>query len=84
MAPLYKRAMQARNIQWLGLKLSPNLMLGLSDEKDQDEENRGWEEEYLNDGFYPPKGTPTLLHWEVRGSIKALKEIQKEDQLLRG
>ena len=36
-APLYKRVMEARKIQWLGLKLRPLLLLGLSDGKFQDE-----------------------------------------------
>ena len=79
MAPLYKRALPAKKIQWLGLNLSPPLLLGLSDGKDQDEHNKEWEEEEKNDGFYPHEGTPTLLPWEVRGSIKALKEMQNED-----
>ena len=42
--PLYKRAMQTRKIQWIGLKLSPPLLLGLSDGNEQDEQNREWEE----------------------------------------
>ena len=61
------------------MKLNPPLLLGLSDGKDQDEQNREWEEVERNDGFYPPKRTPTRLPEEVRGSIKALKEIQKEN-----
>lgn len=43
-APLYKRAMHAKNIQWLGLKLSPPLLLGPSDGKDKDEDNKELEE----------------------------------------
>ena len=35
-APLYKRAIQAKKIQWLGLKLSPPLLLGMNDERDID------------------------------------------------
>ena len=61
------------------MKLNPPLLLGLSDGKGQDEQKKQWEEVEKNDGFYPPEGTPTLLPWEVRGSIKALKEMQKED-----
>lgn len=51
----------------------------MSDGKNQDEQNIEWEEAENNDGFYTPKGTPTLLPWEVRGPIKALKEMHKED-----
>ena len=41
--PLYKRAMQAKKIQWLGLKLSPPLLLGLTNEEDTDAKDREWE-----------------------------------------
>ena len=39
-APLYKRAMQAKKLQWISLKLNPPLLLGLSDGKHQDEHNK--------------------------------------------
>ena len=39
-APLYKRAMQAKKIQWLGLKLNPPLLLGLNDENETDAQDR--------------------------------------------
>ena len=39
-APLYKRTMHAKKIQWLGLKLILPLLLGLNDEKDTDAQDR--------------------------------------------
>ena len=42
-APLYKRALQAKKIQWLGLKLNPPLLLGLNDEYDADAQDKEWE-----------------------------------------
>ena len=60
-APLYKRAMQAKNIQWLGLKLNPPLFLSLNDEKDINEKDREWENAEKSNGFYLPEGAPTLL-----------------------
>ena len=78
-APLYKRAMQAKKILWLGLTLSPLLLLGLNDEKDTDAQDREWESEKNNNGFYPLQKTPTLLPQEIRGAIKDLKEMQEED-----
>ena len=78
-APLYKRAMQAKNIQWLGLKLSPPLLLELNDEKDTDAQDREWENAKNNNGFYPLGETPTLLPQEIKGAVKNLKEMQEED-----
>ena len=52
-APLYKRAMQAKKIQWLGLKLNSPLLLGMNDEKDIDAQDREWENVENNNGFYP-------------------------------
>ena len=83
-APLYKRDMQAKKIQWLGLRLSPPLLLGLTDEEDIDAQDREWENVEKNDGFYPLGETPTLLPQELRGVVKDLKEMEEEDQFLRG
>ena len=83
-APLYKRAMQAKNIQWLGLKLSPPLLLGLTDEEDTYAQDREWENAENNNGFYPLGETPTLLPQEIRGVVKTLKEMQEEDYFLKG
>ena len=77
--PLYKRAMQAKNIQWLGLKLNPPLLLGLNDENDTDAQDREWENAENNNGFYPLGETPTLLPQEIRGAVRAFKEMQEED-----
>ena len=78
-APLYKRAMKAKNIQWLGLKLSPPLLLGMNDEKDTDAQDREWENVEKKNGFYPLGETPTHVPREIREAIKALKEMQSED-----
>ena len=72
-APLYKRAMQAKNIQWLGVKLNRHLLLGLNDEEDIDAQDREWENAEKNNGFYPLGETPTLLHQEIMGGCQSLK-----------
>ena len=83
-APLYKRAMQTMKIKWPGLKLSPPLMLGLNESKEQIEEDKEWEEAEKNAGFYPPKGTPSMIPWDVREATRALKKSRKRIELLRG
>ena len=45
--------MKSKNIQWLGLNLSPPLFLGLDDENDIDAQDREWENAEKNNGFYP-------------------------------
>ena len=76
-APLYKRAIQAKKIQSLGLKLNPPLLLGLNDENETDAQDREWENTEKNNGFHPLGETPTLLPQEIRGAFKALKEMQR-------
>ena len=49
-APLYKRAMKAKKIRWLGLKLNPPLLLGSNDKEDIDAQDREWENAEKNDG----------------------------------
>ena len=78
-APLYKRAMQAKKIQWLGINLCPPLLLGLNDENETYAKDREWENVEKNNGFYPLGENPTLLPQEIRGFVKALKEMQEED-----
>ena len=59
--PLYKKAMQAKKIQCLGLKCNPPLLLGLTNEEETYAQDREWENSEKNDGFYPLGETPTLL-----------------------
>ena len=59
--PSYKRAMQTKKIQWLGVKLSPPLLLGLNDEKDTDAQDREWKNAEKNNGFYPLGKLPHLF-----------------------
>ena len=42
--PLYNRVMQTMKIKWLGLKLSPSLLLGMGVGKYQAKEDKEWEE----------------------------------------
>ena len=79
MTPLYNRVMQRMKIQWLGLKLSPPLLLGLGEGKYQAKEKKEWEEAENNARFYPPEGMPSMIPWDVREATMALKEMQKED-----
>ena len=67
--------MHAKNIQWLGLNLNPPLVLGMIDENDTDAQDREQENAENNNGFYLLGETPTLLPQEIRGVVRALKEM---------
>ena len=60
------------------------MLLGMTDEEEIDVEDREWDNAEKNDGFYPLGETPTLIPEEIRGPVKYLKEMEGEDQLLRG
>ena len=60
-------------IQWLGLKLSPPLLLELGEGKYQAKENKEWEDAEKNARFYTPGGTPSMVPWDVEEAIRALK-----------
>ena len=42
--PLYKQSMQNLKANWIGLKFSPPLLLGLLEKVKEEEEHRQWEE----------------------------------------
>ena len=65
-------------IQWIGLKLSLPLLLGLHEGRDQYEEKKEWNEAKNNAGFYPPEGTPSEVPWDVRDATKAMKEMNMD------
>ena len=63
----------------VGTKANPPLLLGLDDEKETDAQDREWENAEKNNGFYLLGETPTPLPRDIRGVVKALKEMQEED-----
>jgi len=42
--PIYKKSMQKLKGSWIGLKLSPPLLLGMLEGRKEEEEKRQWEE----------------------------------------
>jgi len=73
--PLYKKAMQRLKINWIGLKLSPPLLLGLLEGKKEEEERKQWEEIEKNAGFYPQEETPSTKSWDVKEATRAMKDM---------
>ena len=52
MTPMYKQSMQRLKVNWIGLKLSPPLLLGMLEGRKEEEEKRQWEEVENEAGFY--------------------------------
>ena len=50
--PLYKQLMQNLQANWIGLKFSPPLLLGLVEGVKEEEEDRQWEEVERKAGFH--------------------------------
>lgn len=50
---LYKRIIQMLKINWIGLKLSPLMLLGIEERGDQVEEQKEWPTGGVNPGFDP-------------------------------
>jgi len=50
--PLYKHSMQNLKANWIGLKFSPPLLLGLLEGVKEEEEQKQWEEVDRKAGFH--------------------------------
>jgi len=72
--PLYKKAMQNLQASWIGLKLSPPLLLGLLEGRTEEEERKQWEEVERKVGLHDSEEDTTSKAWDVRVEIKAIKD----------
>lgn len=71
--------MHRMKIRWIGIKLSPPLLLGLQERRDEIEEKREWIEIERNASFYPQEGAPSKDPWDVREATRDTKEIHMAD-----
>jgi len=74
-APMYKKSMQRLKINWIGLKLSPPLLLGMLEGRKEEEENKQWEEVERKESFYEQEEKTTIEAWDVREAAKAMKDM---------
>ena len=72
--PLYKKSMQNLQASWIGLKLSPPLLLGLLEGSTKEEEHKQWEEVERKAGFHDIEEDTTSKAWDVRVAIEAMKD----------
>ena len=73
-APLYKNSMQNIQASWIGLKLSPPLLLGLLEGGIEEEEHKQWEEVERKAEFHDSEEDTASEAWDVREVIKAIKD----------
>ena len=64
---LYKHSMQSLKVNWIGLKLSPPLLLGLLEGTKEEEEIQQWEEVDSKVGFHDREEDLTSEAWDVGG-----------------
>ena len=72
--PMYKRSMQRLQDNWIGLKLSPPLILGMFEGKREEEEKEQWKEIDRKAGFYREHELTTSKAWNAREVTRAMKD----------
>ena len=72
--PLYNNSMQNLQASWIGLKLSPPLLLGLVEGSTEKEEHKQWEEVERKARFHASEEDTTSEAWDVRVAVKAMKD----------
>lgn len=72
--PLYKKSIQNLQANWIGLKLSPPLLLGLMEDSTEKEEHKQWAEVERKAGFHASEEETTSKAWDVRVAVKAMKD----------
>ena len=72
---MYKQLMQRLKVNWIGLKLSPPLLLGMLEGRKEEEEKRQWVEVEKKAGFYEQEEETTVEAWDLRVATKAMKDM---------
>lgn len=72
--PLYKYLMQNLQANWIGLKFSSPLLLGLLEGVKKEEEGRQWEEVERKARFNNWEEDITAEAWDVREVVIAIKD----------
>lgn len=73
--PMYNKTLQRLKFNWIGLKMSPPLLLGMLEGRNEEEERKHWEEIERNAGFYPQEEETTAEAWDVMEATKAMKDM---------
>ena len=71
---MYNHSMQSLKANWIGLKFNLPLLLGLLEGVKEEEEHKQWEEADRKEGFQDKEEDITSEAWDVRESIRAIKD----------
>ena len=66
--------MKSLKANWIGLKFSPPLLLGLLEGVKEEDEQKQWEEVDRKAGFHDKEEDITSKAWDVRESVRAIKD----------
>ena len=75
---MYKRSMQRLKVNWIGLKLSPPLLLGMLEGRREEEEQEQWEEIDRKTRFYDKEEETTSEAWDAREATRAIKDEEMD------
>ena len=70
--------MQRLKVNWIGLKLSSPLLLGMLEGRKEEEEQRRWEEVERKVGFYKQEEETTSEAWDAREATRAIKDEEMD------
>jgi len=71
---LYKKSMQNLQASWIGLNISPPLLLGLIEGSIEKDDSEQWEEVNRKAGFHISKVDTTTEALNVMVAVKAMKD----------
>ena len=72
--PMYKHSMQRLKVNWIGLKLSPPLLLGMLEGRREEKDKEQWKDINRIARFYGEHEHTTLEAWNVREATRAIKD----------
>ena len=72
---MYKQTLQRLKVNWIGLRLSPPLLLGMLEGRKEDEERKKWEEIERKARLYAQEEETTAEAWDVREATRAVKDM---------
>ena len=73
--PMYKQTIQRLKVNWIGLRLSPPLLLGMLEGRKEDEERKEWKEVKRKQRFYAQEEETTGEAWDVKEATRVMKDM---------
>ena len=71
--------MQWLNVRWIGLKLSPPLLLGLQEGRYEVGAQKAWKQIEKNPCFYPQEGKPSEEPWDFMDATRVMRDMHMDE-----